>query len=126
MNILSLIIVTLLAGLLLFTMIAVTLAILANLKNGQSFRQNLAEQLHRLRLEKMLTALGIDTRRYLAKVPVTVIDRQMRTCASCPPPARERCDEALGRGEIEDPSFCPNAPELERIRKEASEPGHAA
>ncbi len=126
MNWFSLLIVAALVGLLLFTIIAVTWAILANLRTGMAFRQNLAQQLHRLRLEKMLKALGIDIGRYLAAVPVTDIDEQMRTCEACGSPARERCEEQLSQGKLEAPDFCPNYPKLKALKEESLKPDGAA
>ena len=106
----------LLVGLLIsgFTVLLLA-AIIFNLKTGQKFRQKLAQDLHKLRLAKMLSALGIDINSYLHTARSIDIYQQMNRCAACE--NTRECDESLAQEDIEASKidFCNNEQSLQEL-----------
>ena len=118
MNLLNLVSVAsmLLLGLLLATfMVLLPVAIIFNTRTGMKYRQGLAEQLARLRLGKMLTALGIDTDSYLSSERVVDIHKQMERCNACANTGE--CDTRLAEGAVDASSidYCNNEASLHKI-----------
>lgn len=74
-------------------------------------------RLVRGRLRRMLDNQQIDARAYLRAVPVAVLKRQIAACRACP--SKVACDRALACRETEPArlAFCPNLPELERLKR---------
>ncbi len=76
--------------------------------------QRRLQAVRRLRLGRMLVALGVDPRRYAALVPAEVIARHQARCRGC------RCTGACERWlrdprrRLDAPRFCPNYPSLVR------------
>ena len=95
-------------------------------------RRRLLREVQRLRLGRMLVALGVDRRRYAALVPAEVIARHQARCRGC------RCTGACERWlrdprrRLDAPRFCPNYPSLVRCaahfalatRRRRGAPGH--
>ena len=120
MNLLNLVSVAamLLLGLLLATfMVLLPVAIIFNTRTGMKYRQGLAEQLARLRLGKMLTALGIDTDSYLSSERVVDIHEQMERCSSCA--NTEKCDKQLDEATLNADTidYCNNEASLQKIAR---------
>ena len=106
----------LLLGLLLAVfMVLLSVAIVFNTRAGMKYRQRLAEQLARLRLGKMLTALGIDTDSYLSIERAVDIHKQMERCTACA--NTEECDTRLAEGAVDPGSidYCNNEASLQKI-----------
>jgi len=118
MNLLNLVSILsiLLLGLLLATfMVLLPVAIIFNTRAGMKYRQVLAGQLARLRLGKMLTALGIDTDSYLSSERVVAIREQMDRCCACDNTGE--CDTQLAGGTVntDSISYCNNEASLKKI-----------
>ncbi len=112
----------LLLGLLLATfMVLLPVAIIFNTRAGMKYRQTLAEQLERLRLGKMLTALGIDTDSYLSSERVVAIREQMDRCNDCTNTGE--CDTRLAEGTVDTGSisYCNNEASLQEIARQQKE-----
>jgi len=106
----------LLLGLLLATfMVLLPVAIIFNTRAGMKYRRTLAGQLERLRLGKMLTALGIDTDSYLSSERVVAIREHMERCNACENTGE--CDTRLAEGALDADSigFCNNEASLQKI-----------
>lgn len=106
----------LILGLLLVIFIVLLLAaIIFNTRAGVKYRQGLADQLERLRLGKMLTALGIDTDSYLSRVRAVDIREQMDRCNACSNTGE--CDTRLTEGPVDAGSidYCNNEASLQKI-----------
>lgn len=117
MDIASLIVTLLLAGLLLYLLVRLPLAILGNLRAGHRFREGLAIALGELRLARMLRYLGIESADYLHKQQALDIQRQMERCDNCD--AKSHCDQVLEESppvEVDSLGFCANIDELKTIR----------
>lgn len=106
----------LLLGLLIsgFTLLLLA-AIVFNLKTGQRYREKLAQDLHKLRLGKMLAALGIDINSYLHTARSVDIYQQMNRCATCE--NTRECDDQLTNEDIEASriDFCNNEQSLQEL-----------
>jgi len=118
MNLMNIVSVTsmILLGLLLATfMILLPVSIIYNTRAGMKYRRRLAEQLARLRLGKMLTALGIDTDSYLSSERVVDIQQQMERCNTCTNTGE--CDTRLAEGAVDsgDIDYCNNEASLHKI-----------
>jgi hypothetical protein len=113
------IVTVIIGGLLVLSMVylvfRMSYAIMRNVIVGMEFRKNLARKLEALRLGKMLTALGIDTRRYLHSETVLDIEDQMDRCAACQ--NTETCDDQLANGTIQAGKidYCNNEASLQQI-----------
>ncbi len=117
MDIFSLIIAILLGFLVVLLAVLLFTAIIFNMKKGRKYRQALAQKIQQLRLNKMLTALGIDPNAYLHDQPVTDIHKHMERCEACE--NTEQCDEALSTNELKptEIGFCNNEQSLQKIAK---------
>lgn len=118
MDIVSLIITFLLAGLMLYLVVRLPLAILGNLRAGHRFREGLAAALDELRLSRMLKYLGIDRAKYLHKQNGLEIKRHMERCDACD--AKEQCDQVLEEAapaDVDALGFCANIDELKTMRE---------
>ena len=115
LNLVSIISVLLLGLLLVIFTILLPVAIIFNTRAGIKYRQALAGQLEQLRLGKMLTALGIDTDRYLSRVREVDIHKQMGRCTACA--NTEACDTQLAEGAVDADSigYCNNEASLQKI-----------
>jgi hypothetical protein len=112
MTILSLLGIVALSILLILLTMALPFALLRNLARGNLLREELAEQVSRLRLSKMLQYLRIEPARYLHERRIVDIRRHMQRCQACK--STETCDRTIetpGR-ENADIGFCPNAASL--------------
>jgi hypothetical protein len=90
------------------------LAIVFNVKAGRKYRKQLAKNIHNLRLNKMLAALGIDTAEYLHSERVVDIHEQMTRCGECQ--NIETCDETLaGEVDADKIEFCNNETALRAL-----------
>lgn len=90
-------------------------AIIFNVKAGAKYREPLAKKLHALRLNKMLSALGISTFEYLHTVSVATISEQMDRCSECT--NTEECDDSLSDSnvDINEIDFCNNESSLKEM-----------
>jgi hypothetical protein len=98
-------------------------AIVFNLNVGKKYRQTLARDIDKLRLSRMLAALGIDVDSYLHSERIVDIQRQMGRCSDCGRTAE--CDDRLARGDVDaaDIGFCNNEQSLQQIlEREKSAP----
>ncbi|MCG6887332.1 MAG: DUF6455 family protein [Proteobacteria bacterium] len=92
------------------------LAIIFNVKAGRKYRQQLAENIHHLRLNRMLTALGIDTAEYLHRERAVDIHEQMTRCGECQ--NIETCDDTLADVvDVDNIGFCNNEASLREMVK---------
>ena len=117
MDIVSLVITFVLAGLMLYLLVRLPLAILGNLRAGHRFREGLAGALEELRLSRMLKYLGIDQAEYLHKRQALEIRQHMERCNACD--AKSRCDQVLEKDtavETDALGFCANIDDLKTIR----------
>jgi hypothetical protein len=118
LDITSLVITFLLAGLMLLLIVRLPLAILGNLKAGHRFREGLAAALDELRLARMLKYLGIDRASYLHREQALEIQKHMQKCDQCD--AKGRCDDVLGQdatADVEALGFCANIEDLKAMRE---------
>ena len=90
-------------------------AIVFNLRVGRKYRQRLAHDIDKLRLSRMLAALGIDVTGYLHNERILDIQQQMGRCSDCGRTAE--CDDRLAQGEVDaaDIGFCNNEQSLQKI-----------
>ena len=106
----------LMLGLLLVVFIVwLMVAIIFNTRAGMKYRQGLADQLERLRLGKMLTALGIETDNYLSTERAVDIREHMERCNACANTGE--CDTRLAKGPVDAGSidYCNNEASLQKI-----------
>ena len=83
--------------------ILLPLAIIFNVRTGKAYREKLAGKIEKLRLGKMLSALGIDIDTYIARERGVDIHKHMNNCKACS--NLEECDERIalfGRKALED------------------------
>ena len=115
MNVVSIISILLLGLLLVIFTVLLPVSIVFNTRAGIKYRQGIAEQLQRLRLGKMITALGIDTDSYLSSERVVDIREQMERCNSCT--NTDECDTVLADGPVDanSISYCNNEAALQKI-----------
>ena len=92
--------------------VSLFLAIIFNVKAGAKYREPLAKKLHALRLNKMLSALGISTFEYLHTESVVTINEQMDRCTECSNTGE--CDDNLSDNSvnINEINFCNNESSL--------------
>jgi hypothetical protein len=117
MNILSLLISILLAILLVVFIVLVPVAIIFNVRAGMVYREKLAGQIDKLRLGKMLAALGIDVDTYISREHTVDIREHMTRCNACT--NTEKCDEQLGYGDVvaDDLGYCNNEQSLQELSR---------
>ncbi len=99
----------------LYVIMRMSYVIMRNVIVGMEFRKHLARKVHALRLNKMLTALGIDIESYLHSERVIDIEEHVDRCATCE--NTETCDDQLARGTINAANidYCNNEQSLQRI-----------
>jgi hypothetical protein len=117
MNTITIIALVLLGVILLPFSVLRPVAIIFNVRAGEKYRQGLAEKVNRLRLGKMLAALGVDINVYLNSEPGLEIQQHIDRCAACDNTAE--CDDKLAARDI-DPEhigFCNNEASLREIAK---------
>lgn len=117
MNTLTIIALVLLTTMLVTFSVLLPVAIVFNVRAGEKYRQGLAEKVNRLRLGKMLAALGVDIDIYLNSERSLEIQQHIDRCAACSNTAE--CDDKLA-GEAIDPDridFCNNEASLREIAK---------
>ncbi len=113
MNLLSIAISLVLAGMVALLAIWLPLAILRNMDRGHERRERLAEGVNGLRLGTMLDRLGENRAYYLHRKRVVDIEHHMQRCGDCE--ELERCDDALSKDKrirAEQVDFCPNIADL--------------
>ena len=115
MDLISIIIASLLGILVTLVIVLLFIAIIFNMKRGRKFRQALAKKVARLRLNKMLIALGVDTNAYIHDENVADIYKHMERCEDCS--KTEECDDALAKDQInpDEIDFCNNEQSLQKI-----------
>lgn len=120
-NIISLVAILTLGLLLAIFIVWLLVAIIFNTRAGMKYRQQLAEQLARLRLGKMLTALGIDTDSYLSIERAVDVRKQMEHCTACT--NTEECDMQLATESVDAGSidYCNNEASLQKIARQLKE-----
>jgi len=91
--------------------------ILINLINGRKFHHALEQEFSKLRLSRMLTALGISKTDYIYQSSVKDINQQMKSCSDCN--NTEVCDEKLAAPEIDvsEIEFCNNEADLKQLKQ---------
>lgn len=101
--------------LLVLSAVLIPAAIIFNLKAGLKYREKLAQQLHQLRISKMLNALGIDITQYLHQEQVNEIRTQMDRCSECQ--NTDQCDDQLDKGSVaaNEIAYCNNEEALQAI-----------
>jgi len=114
-NLISAATMTILGLLLLVFIVWLLVAIVFNTRTGMQYRQGLADQLERLRLGKMLTALGIETDSYLSSERAVDIREHMGRCNACA--NTDECDTRLAEGAVDAGSidYCNNEASLQKI-----------
>ena len=115
MDYFTVIIGSILALFVLYVIMRMSYVIMRNLIIGMEFRKNLARKLHALRLNKMLTALGIDINSYLHNERVIDIEEQIDRCSSCQ--NTDTCDDQLDSGTIQASNidYCNNEKSLQQM-----------
>ena len=99
----------------LYVIMRMSYVIMRNVIVGMEFRKRLARQVNALRLNRMLTALGIDINGYLHSERVIDIEEQIDRCSACH--NTETCDDQLTKGTINagNIDYCNNEQSLQRI-----------
>lgn len=115
MDIFTVIIGSILALFMLYVIMRMSYVIMRNVIIGMEFRKNLARKVDALRLNKMLTALGIDVNRYLHAERVIDIEEHIDKCSSCQ--NTDTCDDQLSKGTIQADNidYCSNEKSLQQI-----------
>ncbi len=109
-SIISFVLITLL---ILTVAILMAFAVTRNFKAGLRFRDELAQRVRFLRLDKMLKKRDIKLNDYLHAQSVANIENQIRNCESCS--ETKQCDQVLNESSPPDLSFCPNDEDLKSI-----------
>ena len=96
------------------------LVISKNVRQGMLFRQKLAARMRALRMDKMLSALGMDLSSYLHNVPASRVIESANRCQDCM--ATDECDDRLAAGAVATDAidFCPNQDELSQFKQAES------
>lgn len=103
-------------GILITALVALLfLAIIYNVKAGTKYREILANKVQALRLNKMLSALGIDTYEYLHKESVVTIHEQINLCSECT--NTDECDDNLSANTVDASTleYCNNEATLKKM-----------
>jgi hypothetical protein len=116
MDIFSLIVSSALGLFLIYFIVRLSYVIMVNLINGRKFHQSLEHEFDKLRLSRMLGALGINKTAYIYQTNVNDIRQQMESCASCK--NTDVCDEKLSGEELstDDIAFCNNEKDLKEMQ----------
>ncbi len=95
--------------------------ILTNVINGRKFHHNLEQEFSRLRLNNMLSALGINRTEYIYQNSVNDISQQMQNCSDCTNTVV--CDEKLAAEEIDisEIEFCNNEAKLKELKRQQAQ-----
>ena len=123
MNMLTMIIIGSLTLLLAIFTIRLFYKIIVNIINGRKFHQALEQEFSKLRLNNMLSALGISKTDYIYQTSVKDIHQQMKNCTDCE--NTTECDEKLATPDIDvtEIEFCNNEEELQKIKHQQSTQG---
>jgi len=123
METISIILLSIIAALLIFTAIFMIYAIRINIIKGGLFRQNLVNRVSNLRIHRMLRTLGIDIDRYLHQESILDIQEQMKICSECQ--NTDDCDRELERGTVHpnNISYCNNESDLKKIAQKQHRTG---
>lgn len=114
MPIVSLIAASLMAMLVIYAAVGISVAIYRNLRRGLTYRLTLGSELGELRLSKVLGRLDVRRDHYLHNLKVTEINQQMNRCGACQ--KHVECDQTLGSASWRDIAvFCPNYPDLAEL-----------
>ena len=115
MDLVTLIVGGILVLFVLYVIMRMSYVIMRNVIVGMEFRRRLARQVHALRLNRMLTALGIDINGYLHSERVIDIEEQIDRCSACQ--NTETCDDQLTKGTVKAANidYCNNEQSLQRI-----------
>ncbi len=94
--------------------------ILVNLANARKFHHSLQQEVNKLRLSSMLTALGISKTDYIYQTSVKDIHQQMKNCSDCT--NTDECDEKLVAPnlDVSEIDFCNNEANLKAIKQHQS------
>lgn len=94
--------------------------IFINLINGRKFHHSLEQEFNKLRLSKMLTALGINKTTYIYQTSVKDINQQMGNCSACE--NTDECDANLANPQLDvsEIEFCNNEAELIGLKQQQS------
>jgi len=112
------IIAMLLLGLVVLTFsVLLPVAIVFNVRAAEKYRKGLAEKVNRLRLGKMLAALGVNIDVYLNSERSLDIQQHIDRCAACSNTVE--CDDKLADKDIapDNIGFCNNETSLREIAK---------
>ena len=106
--------------LLVIFMIRLSYNITINLVNGRKFHHALGQDFSKLRLNKMLAALGINKTQYLYQTNVKDIYQQTKRCTDCT--NTNECDERLDSPDMDVTKidFCNNEESLKKIKRHQS------
>lgn len=117
MDIITIIVGGALALLLSIFILRLTYTILHNLIDGHKFHLSLEREFEKLRLSKMLSALGINKTTYIYQNRVGDIQQQMANCRTCT--NTEICDEKVANDllTIDEIAFCNNETRLADIKQ---------
>jgi len=117
MNTLTIIALVLLSLTLVTFSVLLPVAIVFNVRAGEKYRKGLAEKVNRLRLGKMLAALGVDIDVYLNSERSIDIQQHIDRCAACDNTVE--CDDRLAGQDIDPDNigFCNNEASLREIAK---------
>ena len=98
-------------------LVLLPVAIIFNYKAGMKYRDILARQIGRLRLGKMLAALGVDIGSYVSMDRTVDIREQITRCKACD--NTDECDDKLAEGAIDTDSigFCKNEETLQELTR---------
>lgn len=101
-------------------MLRLSYTVTMNLINGRKFHHSLDQEFSKLRLNNMLTALGISKTDYIYQTSVKDIHQQMKSCSDCT--NTDECDEKLSKPDIDitEIEFCNNEAELKEIKHHQS------
>ena len=101
-------------------MLRLSYTVAMNLINGRKFHHALEQEFSKLRLSKMLAALGISKTDYIYQTSVKDIQQQMKSCSDCT--NTNECDEKLSKPDINitEIEFCNNEADLKEIKHHQS------
>ncbi len=101
-------------------MLRLSYTVAMNLINGRKFHHSLDQEFSKLRLNNMLTALGINKTAYIYQTSVKDIQQQMKSCSDCT--NTDECDEKLSKPDIDitEIEFCNNEEKLKEIKHHQS------
>ena len=111
MNIIDSLIVFFFIALAVYIIIGLFRSIMKSSRQGETFYQNLLERIKKLRMHRMLQALGVNEKDYALAHPVSEIEMHMNRCQQCS--NTKICDSELAQGEVKQAEqYCPNNKDL--------------